>query len=164
MIHHPPTRREIAAIALRALFITVLLAAVIAGFQAVSEPASAQSTVTPIYNGTNTDVNNESWTMNRTNVTLDNVTAYVTRVGTFVIGTETQSSSVAGSLLTGLLVFGFVITMLGSSSAGVVAGGAIGLATASALVAVNIAPVWIYVVALAATGILITAIYIRVTR
>lgn len=152
--------------ALRGLLILAILILVLgwnhaAGF---SEPVSGQSTITPIYNGTTPDVNNESWTQNRTDVTTDNTTAYIVRVGTFVIGSETNQSSVAGSLLTGLLVFGFIITVLGSSKAGVVAGGAIGLTTAFTLVEVNIAPLWIYVLALAITGLLVTAVYIRITR
>jgi hypothetical protein len=131
--------------------------------------AAAQSNVSntsPYYNNTTDEIDNETWMEGREEPTLTNVSAWVTRVSTFVIGSGGAGGGVgaAGALLTGALVFALVIAMVGATEVGVVGGAVAGISGVFLLVELGLAPSWLYVVVLGALGIVATAVFLRVVR
>lgn len=131
-----------------------------------ADPAIAtnHTTVEPIHNGTPSGiVDNETWMEGRERPSLHNISSYVADIGPFVIGTG-DGSGIPGALLTGFLVFAGVISIIGPSRVGAVAGGVIGVVTVSVLVELALAPMWMLMVLLVAVGFLLAGIYLRVTR
>lgn len=116
--------------------------------------------VTPIYNSSNTSVSNSSWMAGRTDPTIDNVSTFITRVGTFVIG-DSSSDSGAGPLIVGLLVGMSIIGYMGTSRSGIVAGGTVGVIAAATLTKVSLAPGWIFGVVIMLTGLVLAIAYLR---
>lgn len=104
------------------------------------------------------DVDNGSWEQGR-NATLNNTLNTATRVVTFVVGT---GNGVASQLMGGLLVFGAVIAVVGSSALGFVGGGVAGVVTIFALTMGGLSPVWLYAIVMAAVGVTATLVVRRV--
>lgn len=128
----------------------------------LATPAVAQQ-VTPIYNGSGTP-DNDSWLDNRTDPTADNVTNFLTRVGTFVIG-DVDGDAAAGPLFTGLLVGLLVIGLAGTTRTGLVGGGMIGVITTAVLSeSAGVLPEWAYGVTVMIIGLVVGIVYIRMMR
>lgn len=126
--------------------------------------ATNNTTVAPLYNATPAPVvDNASWSQGRHNVTLENVSSYLGSFGPLVIGTG-DGNGVAGALITGLLVFGIVISLTGPSRPGTVAGGVLGSVVAAAMVSIGLAPQWILAIVLFAIATLLGAVFLRVVR
>lgn len=122
---------------------------------------SNNTTVEPIYNSTPDPLNQTSWMAGRENVSLDNVSSYIASAPAFIIGSD---GGVAGSLLTGFLVFGLIVSLVGTSRPGVIAGGVLGAATTSVLVTIGLAPLWMLAVVVFAASLLLAMAYLRVTQ
>lgn len=128
-------------------------------------PASAQAnnTTADYYNNTTTVVGNASWMAGHEDATLANTTHFLTRLATFVIG-DGGSGAAAGTLFTGLIIFGVVGAMTAGSRPGMVGGAVLGVGSIAGLVAAGFAPQWLYAVVLFVLGIIGTAVYRRATR
>lgn len=146
--------------------IVVLFLATVAILTLALAPAAAQTTVEPMYNTTPTGiVDNSTWMDGRDNASIHNVSSFVADLPAFIVGSGTGSQgSIPSALLTGLLVFGAVVSLTGTSRVGAVAGGVIGSSAAAALVEINLAPQWTLLVILVPIAILLAVAYIRVTR
>jgi hypothetical protein len=126
--------------------------------------ATNHTTAEPIYNSRPSGaVDNSTWMDGRQRPSLHNISSYVADIGPFAIGTG-GSSGIPGALLTGFLVFGGVVSIVGPSRVGAVAGGVIGVVTVGVLAELTLAPLWMLMVALVAVGFLLAGIYLRVTR
>lgn len=145
------------------LLLAVLLVLALAGG---AEAQTNNSTVAPIYNNTTvTVVDNTTWMENRTTATIGNVTSYVVDIGPFAIGSGPNSSEgVQGALLTGLLVFGAVMSVTGRSRPGMVAGAVIAAMTVATLVEVALSPLWVLFIVVLAVGILLARALLHVLR
>lgn len=116
------------------------------------------------YNGTPT-VENESWMEGREDPTLDNQTAMLTRLSTFIIGTGGGGDLPdLGLILTGFVVFGLVGGVVAGSGGGAVAGAVLGVVAAGSLSRTGFLPEWIYVLVLMAVGIILTAAWLRASN
>lgn len=116
------------------------------------------------YNGSDGNVSQDDWADNRTEVDPRNVSHYVSRVQTFMVG-DADGDPGAGPLLTGLLVGAMSLAMLGSSRAGLAASGTVGvLATASLSQSAGLLPSWAFGVAMMAIGLLGGIVFIRMVR
>jgi len=121
----------------------------------------AQSQVTPIYNNSTPDVDNETWFQGE-DVTINSFGVMLTRIGTFVIG---DTDSGAGPFFTGLLVAGLLVGIVGPSRVGIVAGGMLGTVTAAALAGPTaVGPTWVYGVVVMLVGFLTAVVYLRMVR
>lgn len=127
----------------------------------VGAAAALNNSSADYYENTSTSVNNSSWTAGRGDATLNNTIHYLTRVGTFVIGTD---SGGLGALLTGLVVFGGVLSASSGKRLGIVGGAVAGVATIFALQASGLAPVWLYALGLGALGVVVAVILLRASR
>jgi hypothetical protein len=129
---------------------------------ALLAPAAAAQ-AEPYGNETAT-ANDDDWTDDRSTVDLVNVSHYVSRVGTFVVGSDPGDPG-AGPLLTGLLALGLSLATLGTSRAGVVASGAAGIVVVAALAdGAGLLPGWLYGVAVLTVALLGAGIYTRLLR
>lgn len=154
---------DIAVVLLIGLAVTSLVGVVLAGGAAAQ---SNNSTVEPLYNNTTVSViGNDTWMENRSEATIGNVSSYVVDIGPFAIGTGAgQSEGIEGSLLTGFLVFGAVMSVVGRSRPGIVAGGVIAAVTVATLVEVSLAPMWVLLILALSVGILLARAYLHVSR
>jgi hypothetical protein len=168
-------RRLLAAAIAAALVLNVLgLGAILA------TPTAAQAGNTPTSTGTPTpdlgeqapyyedetaEVDNRSWTYGHRAPTLANVTHYLTRVGTFIVGNEpAQGGGYAGPLILMLVFGGGILGSIAGTGVGPI-GGAVLLVTGSAgLVGINLAPVWLYPVVIIIVGGIATMITLRAIR
>lgn len=153
--------------------VVMITCGLLVALAALSTPAVAQTNNTtnisekaPYYADENAQVDNESWLEGNRNATLENTTTWVTRLGSFVIGTKPGSSQdeAAGALLVGLLMFGLVLGSIGPNRVGFVAGSTMGSATIAGLVISGLAPEWLWAVVLFVIGIVATAAFFRVYR
>lgn len=123
----------------------------------------------PYYANQTPSVKNESWMDGRENATLDNVFHYASRFGTFVIGSGSDSTNVddprsAGPLLVGVVLLGAIMGTAVGSGVGSVGGGVLSMVGLFGLVAVDVAPTWVYAVGLFGLGIVLSAVFKRAVR
>lgn len=123
---------------------------------------TAPNNTTPNYYNETVTVNNESWMEGRENATLDNTVNMLTRVGTFVIAGS--GSGAIGAVLTGLMVFGAVLSMLGDTAVGVGGGAVLGVATIAALSLAGFVSSWVWALTVFAVGVVCAAVLIRALR
>lgn len=127
------------------------------------EPAAAQANNSTCVNATNvTDCNgyyanvtptvqNQTWMEGHQDPTLHNTTGFLTRIGTFIIGSGPSApgaQGATGSLVMGLVVFGSIVYASSGSRTGFVGGGVIAITVIVGLYSANLAPLWVYAVAL----------------
>lgn len=125
--------------------------------------ASSSAAAQELYEN-NTSVDNSTWMHNATDVTLSNVTKFVGRTSSYVIGSN-PGDPAANAAFSGIVIGGLVIGILGRSRAGVVAGAVAGVSTLAVLSeSTGLAPSWMYPAALLLIGVLGAAVYIRRTR
>ena len=129
--------------------------------------ASAQDNVTNktgYYNGSSTFVENESYYDGRENASLDNTINMLTRLGTYIVGTDSSETSLSGgaTLLFGAIVWGAVLAMSSWSRTGMVGGGVLGTVTVAGLVTAGLAPLWLWGVILFVLGLLAARPILRV--
>jgi hypothetical protein len=141
----------------RAALIALLLLSLAAGAAAAQEE--------PYANETN-DTGLDNWTQNRTQVDVVNVSHYISRVGTFVVGRHPGDPGI-GPMFVGMMVAVMGVTVLGQSKAGLVAGGTMGVFTVAALSAplgAGLLPRWLYGVVVMLIAFVVGVVYIRVMR
>jgi len=122
--------------------------------------------VAPYYANNTTDVANESWTQGREDATLDNVTNYLTRIGTFVIGNEADggANQMAGVLVLAVVLIGILLSQVAGRGVGPVGGTVLGLVAAGGLATAGILPAWLFAVGLLGVGLVLTAVLITALR
>lgn len=126
--------------------------------QSLRVQAPLPSDLAPI-NVNATDPDTKNWTNGSSNATLDTVGSYVSRVpGVAIGGTGTGS---AAPLLLGILVVAGLTAAPSAVSAGPVAGAVVGVSAIIGVVAVGLAPQWLYAIVLFALGAVATAVVIR---
>lgn len=131
---------------------------------ALAAAAGTVSAAGPGVYENNTTVDNSTWMHNATDVTLANVTKFVGRTSSYVIGTNPNDPA-ANAAFSAIVVGGLVIGVLGRSRAGVVGGATAGVTTLAVLSeSAGLAPSWLYPAALLLIGLLGAAVYIRRTR
>ena len=122
-------------------------------------PAAGQ-----IYEGESAEVDDQSWVAGVEDMTSGNVGRMLGRVGAFVIG-EDPNDPVTGPLMAGIVFGFFAVGILGTSRAGLVGGGTLGVATAAVLSqSAGVAPTWVYGVVMIIVGLVASSIYIRMLR
>jgi hypothetical protein len=125
--------------------------------------AAANNTSVDYYSNSSTSVGNASWTDGRTNATLDNALHYVSRVGTFVVGGGSVSST-ASSVATGFLLFLVIAGASIRARLGIVGGSVISIVAVGGLSIAGFAPAWLYSIALFAVGSLGATLLLRAYR
>lgn len=139
----------------------LIIVIVVATFFVVGAVHGAAQT-DPLYNNSTETPANGTWMDNRTGVTLDNSTAFLARFGGFIIG-DTGGS--VGSILTSFVVGGLVVAMLGTTRVGLVAGGVAAMATGAVLSeGAQLAPRWVFAVAVMLIGFIAAVVYLRMIR
>lgn len=115
------------------------------------------------YNETAT-VDESGWMGNNTNVSVESVSDFIGRTGSYVIGTD-PSNPAAGAVLTGLLVGFLALNVVGTARAGVVGGAVAAVAVVAVLSdSLSLAPTWLYPVVLMLVGFMAAVAYIRWIR
>lgn len=125
--------------------------------------SSSPSDIAPYYENQSADVQNETYMEDRKNATLDNVTHFITRIGTFVIGSGQAQGGVGpiSSWIIALLGFGVFLAAIVGTDVGPVGGATLGLAAAAGLAGAAIAPIWIYGLGVFVVGIVVATAFIR---
>lgn len=147
----------------------VLVASIVTVIAISGGVASAQSTPdnvtnkTGYYDNTSTTVNNQSYFDGRENATLDNTVGMLTRLGTYIVGTDDSDTSLSGgaTLVFGAIVWGAVLAMSSWSRTGMVGGGVLGTAAVAGLVSTGLAPEWLWFVVLLVAGGLLSGPVLR---
>jgi len=140
---------------IRFVFAVVLILSGITGI-AISQ--------TQPYNNSDANVTHDEWTDGHEEVTIQNVSHYISRVGTFIIGSDPNDPG-AGPLFTGLLVAGFGILVMGTSQAGLVASGTMAVIVVAVLSAgTGLLPPWLYGVIVLMIAFVGGVIYVRAVR
>lgn len=112
----------------------------------------------PYGNDTNTTNSTDGWMDDADDTTVDSIAGMLSRVGTFVVGNN-PSNPMVGPALTGLLVAGIMVGLVGSSRGGVVAGGVTGVATLAVLAeGTGMVPTWVYGGAVILLGLMAAAV------
>lgn len=157
--------RSLAVMAL-AIALSLLIGAVVVGM-VIPQPVAAASTTTtstpPDYYNDSVNVNNESWMEGNENATLDSTIGFVTRIGTFIVGSGGGASAV-GSILTSVVLGGVVLGLLGGATVGIVGGVTVGTLTLGALAAAGMVPVWLWALGVLAVGVVLATIVIRALK
>lgn len=160
----PRGRTIVALVALVAVtFAFVIIPAAVFSTGSLAAPDNV-SNKSPYYANNTTAIDNTSWFAGRENATLDNSLNMLTRISTFVIGGSSGGVGAEGALITGLIVFGAVSGLTGTSRVGTVGGAVMGVAVIAALVEAGLAPFWTYGIVLFAVGAVATKVFIRVVR
>jgi len=127
-------------------------------------PAAAAGNRTVLYNNSTGTLTYGNWTDGHANVTIENLSNYVSRIGPFVIG-ENPSDSGAGPIITGLMVGMFALAVLGRSRSGFIASGTMAVVVFAALsLQAALLPRWVYGTAIMLMAFIAGVIYIRVVR
>jgi hypothetical protein len=156
------THRHVLLGAVLALTLLALVAVPAVG---TPTPTPNVSERAPYYADNNSIVDNQAWMDDRQDPTLDNVTHYLTRVGGFVIGSETSGGGgAAGVLALALVLGGIVLGTFVGNGVGPVGGGVLGLVGVAGLAGAGLMPTWLFATALFGIGLVLTAAVIRVLR
>jgi hypothetical protein len=116
------------------------------------------------YGNESADEGRDGWTDGREEWDARNVAHYVSRVTGFFVG-DVPGDPGAGPLLVGLMASGVVVSQMGTSRAGYVAGGTMGVLTAAALSgAAALLPYWAYGVVMMIVAFVCGVVYIRMVR
>lgn len=133
-----------------------------AGAAQVSDNTSNKS---GYYDDSDTQIDNGTWFAGRENATLDNSITMLTRVQTYIIGTNTGSGlAAAGSLVAGLLVMGAVMSGAAGVRLGLTGGAVAGTSLVAGLVVAGLAPSWLWAVVLGVVGLLVGRGFLRLVR
>ena len=143
-----------------ALLVVPLLATV--GPAVAQDNNSTINGTAPYYDNQTTQVDNQSWMSGRENATLDNTFHFASRITTFVVGDGDQAAD--GPLLVGLFVLGAVLGVTVGSGVGIVGGGVLTVIALFGASAMDLAPGWLYPVALFGVGLLLAASFKRAIR
>ena len=142
---------------MRAAYLLVALAV-------LSMATAGAAQTTPIYNDSNSDIDQDGWMDGATTPTFSNTTHYLSLVGTFVVG-EDPSNPASGPVVGGL-VFGLVaVGATGTSRTGLVGGGVVAVFSAAALSqGANLAPSWVYGLVMMLVAFIGASLYIGMIR
>lgn len=133
----------------------------------LATPAAAQqnnsTTVPEYYNDSrNVSGDQDEWLNNDSNATLDKVVNLATRAGTFVVAGG--GSQEVGAVFIALLVFGAVVSIVGGSAPGTIAGVVVGVFTIAALAASGFAASWLWALVVFAVGVVLSTALIRALK
>lgn len=140
----------------RWLLVVLLLLAGVGGVAAQEQP----------YGDANNTTGRENWTDGHQDVTLVNVTHYISRVGTFVVGNDPSDPGV-GPIFVGLIVGAMALQLIGQSRSGLVASGTMAVVTIAALSApagAGLLPRWLYGSVVMLIALVAGVIYVRMMR
>lgn len=175
---HPHSTRTVPHRGLIAVGVLVLVVASLVVVPGVAEGAAANDETTtvstvsveekaPYYaNHSNESAGVESWMDGREDPTLANVTHYLTRVPSFLVGTGSMSggSGPVGTVLSGLIVLAaFLGTTIGTP-VGPVGGTTVSMIALAGLTSVGMLPEWLFAVALFGVGLVATKVFISIYR
>jgi len=161
-IRKPPTPVLVAM----AIVGFLLLGAFSGGVVAQTETEN-NSTLPDYYENASNDTGQDTWMDGRQDPTIANVTHYVSRLQTFVIGGGVSAQGgigSAGALLTGGLV---ILVSLGGGAGtqgGAPGGAALGVAMLSVLSGLGLLPSWMYAVFLLLLALVLVAAFLRAQR
>ncbi|WP_136602219.1 hypothetical protein [Salinigranum halophilum] len=142
----------------------VALSVVLLGLLALGGAAGVSAQEVPYNNSTSTPDGN--WTDDHGDVTLTNVSHYVSRVSSFVVGNDPADAGV-GAIFMGVVVGAISVSALGTSRAGLVASGTMTVlvtATLAAPLGAGFMPSWLFGVVVALIGLVAGVIFIRMLR
>jgi hypothetical protein len=118
------------------------------------------------YQNESNDTSLQNWTDGHRDVDLENVTHYVSRVGTFIIGDDPNDGGV-GPIFAGILVGALAVAAMGTSRAGLVASGTMAVVVTAGLagpLGAGLLPGWLYGVMVMLIALIAGVVYIRMMR
>lgn len=143
---------------------STIAAALLLVFAASFVGAAAEETPRKPYGDHDGNVSYVDWTEDREEVTVENVTHYVSRVGAFVIGDDPEDPT-TGAIFTGLLVTFFSLGVVGTSRAGLTASCTMGIAVAALLSdGIGLFPRWVYGVLVMLLGLIVAVVALRLKQ
>lgn len=140
----------------------VIASCVFALLALAPSPAAAQAEQP--YNTSDGNVSHGNWTDGHEDVTVENVSHYVSRVGTFVVGEDPDDPG-AGPIVTGLIVGLVAVSAMGTSRSGLVASGTMAVVVAGVLsTQAMMLPKWLYGAILLLISLVAGILYVRSLR
>jgi len=139
------------------LFVAAILLAACAGAAAGAEVP---------YGGESNETGEENWTEGHEEVTLSNMTHYISRIGTFVVGDDPTDPGV-GPIFVGLIIGAMSIQLMGQSRTGLIASGTMAvfaIAALSAPLGAGFLPRWLYGSVVMLIALIAGVVYIRMMR
>jgi len=139
------------------LFVAAVLLAACAGAVAGAEQP---------YGNESNETGYDQWTEGSEDVTLTNVTHYVSRVGTLVVGDDPTDPGV-GPIFVGLIIGAMSIQLMGQSRTGLIASGTMAVFTIAALSAplgAGFLPRWLYGSVVMLIALIAGVVYVRMMR
>lgn len=134
----------------------VLLAAAVGAVAGAEQPYGNQSN----------DTVEENWTEGHEEPTLTNMTHYVSRIGTFVVGDDPTDPGI-GPIFVGLIVGAMSIQLMGQSRTGLIASGTMAvfaIAALSAPLGAGFLPRWLYGSVVMLIALIAGVVYVRMMR
>lgn len=122
------------------------------------------SDIAPYYENQTATPDVANWTDGRRDPTLANMTHYLSRIPSFVLGSggEAQGGGSATTLVFSVLLLGGVIGVATGSGVGAVGGVVLGVVGVAGFASTALLPAWLYVVLLFVVGGALAAVAIRV--
>lgn len=158
------TERTFTKMAIVTLLLTSCMAFGFTGAVTGQETTENASSSAPMYEEQESEVDTGAWTADNEEPTLDAILTYVSRLGSFVVGTGTGEDidQSTGPLLVGALLVGTVLGVVVGTGIGTVGGSALIVSGAYAAVGVGIAPTWSYAVVVFGVGLVLATVARRV--
>lgn len=156
------------ALALAGVGVLVLLALLVA----VPAPAAAENVaqtndsnttiedVAPYY-PEHPSVDNESWTEGNENASANSIGTYLSRLGTFVIGSDSSSG---GAMVTGMVLLGAMLGAVVRSRVGLIGGGVLTVASLWGVVGIGLAPEWVLGITMFGVALVLSAAMRRILQ
>lgn len=146
------------------LTLVLTVALIAAPFAASGAAQENQTDPAPYYNNSSqTEVHNETWMADNEDATFENITTFVSRVGTFVIGSDVDdSNSPTAPLVIGLTLLGAGLGVTVGTGIGIVGGAVLGIISIFGVSAIGVFPAWFYAIGLFGVGLLLSASFKRV--
>jgi hypothetical protein len=160
-------RTPVAALLAGVLVVFVVLLAMLSGGAVAQTDTENNSTLPPYYDNSSNETGQDAWMEGREDPTLGNITHYIGRLQTFVIGGGVSAQGgigSAGALLAGGLV---ILVSLGvgvGSQVGAPAGAALGVAMLSVLSSLGLLPSWMFATFLFLLALVLAAAFLRGQR
>lgn len=158
-------RRALALTGVGALVLLALLVALPApaAAESVAQDNSTNTTIDDVapYYPEHPTVDNASWTEGNENASADSIGTYLSRLGTFVIGSDSSSG---GAMVTGMVLLGAMLGAVVRSRVGLIGGGVLTVASLWGVVGIGLAPEWVLGVTMFGVALVLSAAMRRILQ
>lgn len=173
------TPQNATATKLRALFLVGLVTGCLLALVASSlvAPAAAANTATPtatpnvsdkapMYPNNSTAIANQSWMAGQQDPSIANVSQFVVRIPTFIVGTGVAQGGAgqAGVLIFGVAILGAIASLAVQPRVGVAGGSVLTVVGIYGGVAASVLPFWMWGLTLFGIGIVATSVVLLALR